>query len=248
MNKVFLMLKKPLLALFMTVLSCSPVNTRGQNDPENLFEHLWQTYDRNYGIFTAKKVDWKPLYEIYRPQVTADTTDDELFDIMSKHANVGEAYIERGEVEHGRRHLQRSQELNRQSHPWEREAYELTQMVLEGKKIFARVLERAAGGDTFEMALAAYRNQPDTYYVEENAMNRLGYQLLGQDKVNEAIEVFLVNVEVFSESWNVWDSLGEAYMTRGDKELAIEGYEKSLELNPQNDAGREALKKLKEGK
>ncbi len=164
------------------------------------------------------------------------------------HANVGEAYIERGEVEHGRRHLQRSQELNRQSYPWEREAYKLTQMVLDGKKILARVLERAASDGGLGEELESYENQPDIYYVDENAMNGLGYRLIGEDKVDEAVEVFKLNAKVFPESWNVWDSLGEAYMTRGDNELAIKNYEKSLELNPQNDAAREVLKKLEESK
>ena len=51
--------------------------------PEINFEHLWQTFDRNYGIFGPKKVDWDALYALYRPRVDATTTDDELFDIMS---------------------------------------------------------------------------------------------------------------------------------------------------------------------
>ena len=77
-------------------------------------------------------------------------------------------------------------------------------------------------------------------------MNNLGHQLLGEAKVSEAIEVFTINTEVFPDSWHVWDSLGEAYMVQGEKDLAIQNYEKSLELNPGNDNGREMLKKLKE--
>jgi tetratricopeptide (TPR) repeat protein len=164
------------------------------------------------------------------------------------HANLGEAYIESGEVEHGRTHLKRAQELNRQSYPWEKEAFKLNQMVLDGKKILSRSLERASGGDDFGQVLEAYQRQPDVYFVEERSMNGLGYRLLGQGKVDAAIEVFKINTVVFPESWNVWDSLGEGYMTRGDKDLAIKNYEKSLELNPQNDNGREILKRLKEGK
>jgi cytochrome c-type biogenesis protein CcmH/NrfG len=58
--------------------------------------------------------------------------------------------------------------------------------------------------------------------------------LLQQKKNAEAIEVFKLNVEAFPESANTYDSLGEAYMKAGQKELAIKSYAKSLELNPNN--------------
>ena len=80
---------------------------------------------------------------------------------------------------------------------------------------------------------------------DENTMNNLGYTFLGRDQTEEAIEVFKLNTEAYPESWNVWDSLGEAYMKHGDKERAIRYYEKSLELNPGNDNGRDALKRLR---
>jgi cytochrome c-type biogenesis protein CcmH/NrfG len=54
-----------------------------------------------------------------------------------------------------------------------------------------------------------------------------------------------LNVEAFPQSSNVYDSLGEAYMANGDKELAIRNYEKSIELNPQNTNGVGMLKKLR---
>ena len=76
-------------------------------------------------------------------------------------------------------------------------------------------------------------------------MNIFGYQLLQMKKNTEAIEFFKLNVEAFPQSSNVYDSLGEAYMINGDNELAIKNYEKSVELNPQNASGIEALKKLK---
>ena len=43
------------------------------------------------------------------------------------------------------------------------------------------------------------------------------------------------NVKLYPESSNVYDSLGEAYMKDGNKELAIKNYEKSLELDQKND-------------
>ncbi len=75
---------------------------------------------------------------------------------------------------------------------------------------------------------------PDEYNFSVSELNRLGYQLLAANKVDEAIEIFKLNAEVYPEASNVYDSLGEGYMKKGRKELAIKNYAKSLELNPQN--------------
>jgi CubicO group peptidase (beta-lactamase class C family) len=103
-----------------------------------------------------------------------------------------------------------------------------------------------------EVALKDYRersrNHAGTGLLNETQMNRLGYALLQKGKVKEAIEVFKLNVENFPNSSNTYDSLGEAYMVNGDKELAIKNYQKSIELNPKNDNGIQMLKKLQENK
>ncbi len=64
-------------------------------------------------------------------------------------------------------------------------------------------------------------------------------------KVKEAIEVFKLNVEAYPQSANVYDSLGQAYMVNGDKELAIRNYQRAVELNAQNTNAIEMLKKLR---
>ena len=53
-----------------------------------------------------------------------------------------------------------------------------------------------------------------------------------------------MNVKLYPKSSNVYDSLGEAYMKNGDKELAIENYKKSLELAPNNENAKQMLIKL----
>ncbi len=75
-------------------------------------------------------------------------------------------------------------------------------------------------------------------------MNGVGYLFLQSGKGKEAIAVFKMNVAAFPESWNVYDSLGEAYLTNGNKVLAKINYKKSVALNPENKYGIEALKKL----
>jgi tetratricopeptide (TPR) repeat protein len=98
-----------------------------------------------------------------------------------------------------------------------------------------------------EAALQNYRTlkQSTDYYVSENQLNALGYRLLGMKKVKEAIEIFKLNVEAYPHSANVYDSLGEAYMTNGDKELAIRSYQRAVDLNSQNPTAMEQLKKLR---
>ena len=98
-----------------------------------------------------------------------------------------------------------------------------------------------------ESALGQFNplKQSSDYYVSEIQLNALGYRLLGVKKVREAIEIFKLNVGIYPESSNVYDSLGEAYMINGDKELAIRNYQRSVELNPQNSNAVEMLKKLR---
>ena len=84
----------------------------------------------------------------------------------------------------------------------------------------------------------------DSFALNEAEMNRIGYMLLQGDKINEAIEVFRINVEEFPKSWNVYDSLGEAYMVAGQKNKALEYYKKSIEMNPDNENGIKMLKQI----
>ena len=79
----------------------------------------------------------------------------------------------------------------------------------------------------------------------ESRMNTLGYVLLYRaDDVDKAIEFFEQNVSNYPASSNVYDSLGEAYMVRGDKMLAIDNYEKSLVLDPDNENAKRQLETL----
>jgi CubicO group peptidase (beta-lactamase class C family) len=90
------------------------------------------------------------------------------------------------------------------------------------------------------------RERPANNVVSEARLNNLGYALLGQKKTAEAIALFKVNVELYPQSSNVYDSLAEAYMINGDKQLAITNYKKSLELDPKNNNAVNMLKKLEQ--
>jgi tetratricopeptide (TPR) repeat protein len=81
----------------------------------------------------------------------------------------------------------------------------------------------------------------------ENDMNTYGYQLMAQKKMDEAIDAFRKNVKDHPASWNVYDSLAEAYANKGDKKLAAENYSKALTMAPEDQKKRitGAIAKLK---
>ncbi len=86
------------------------------------------------------------------------------------------------------------------------------------------------------------------YELVEADINMAGYRSLQQGNTDAAVEIFKLNVEFFPGSWNVYDSLGEGYMVKGNKELAVKYYKKSLEINPDNINGQHSLQILLEEK
>jgi len=101
-----------------------------------------------------------------------------------------------------------------------------------------------------EAALVGYqellKGNTDLRDVQEWMINRRGYELLEQDKIDHAIELFKINTVLYPQAFNTYDSLGEAYYKAGKMDLAIINYQKSLELNPENKNARDMLKKMAE--
>lgn len=119
------------------------------------------------------------------------------------------------------------------------------------KESAARVMEKVIETSGIKAALGKYvklkSKHGENYNFLEEDFNALGYKLLGRGNVQDAIEVFKLNVESFPNSANAFDSLGEVYMKNGDKKNAVINYKKSLELNPGNKNAKKMLKEL-EGK
>ena len=88
------------------------------------------------------------------------------------------------------------------------------------------------------------QTDPDLQIFSEIAMNQLGYEFLSANKIEEATELFKLNVIAYPDAWNTYDSLGEAYMIQGNTELAIKNYTKSVELNSNNQNGKGIAKVL----
>ena len=100
-----------------------------------------------------------------------------------------------------------------------------------------------AGVRLFEKLRADPQNR---LTFEERDCNTLGYQLLGRGRTEDAIRIFQLTVKVYPNSANAYDSLGEAYVRAGNRELAIKAYEKALAIDPAFHSAIEALKRLKD--
>lgn len=118
------------------------------------------------------------------------------------------------------------------------------------KKSIGTELRAIIDSKDVETAIARYhelkKNDPTDIDFSEPQLNNLGYQFMAEGKLEKAIAILALNVEVYPQGFNTYDSLGEAYMNHGEKELAIANYKKSLELNPGNDNARMQLAKLGE--
>ncbi|WP_347216826.1 serine hydrolase [Chryseobacterium sp.] len=68
----------------------------------------------------------------------------------------------------------------------------------------------------------------------ENTLNEIGYILLRNSRIDEAVKVFVLNAKENPQSANAFDSLGEGYFSAKNYVLALENYKKSLALNPEN--------------
>jgi len=85
----------------------------------------------------------------------------------------------------------------------------------------------------------------EKYDFGEGQLNYLGYYLMNErEDLETAIGIFKLNIELYPEAFNVYNSMGEAYMKNGDYDKAVASYDMSLELNPDNQNAIEMLKKI----
>ncbi len=54
------------------------------NNPEAVFEHLWQTFQEEYAPLEERNIDWYEVYDTYRPMIGHNTDNDELFHTISQ--------------------------------------------------------------------------------------------------------------------------------------------------------------------
>lgn len=80
---------------------------------------------------------------------------------------------------------------------------------------------------------------------DEAGINAVGYQLMAADRMDEAREVFAMNIEFYPHSSNAYDSMGEFEWKSGNLKAARKFYQKALEIDPDNQHAKEMLKRLR---
>lgn len=110
-------------------------------------------------------------------------------------------------------------------------------------RIYGSLLE-SGSKEKANQLIEEYLKKPDSYEATERDFNRLGYQFLRLQKTENSLLTFASATLIFPNSSNVYDSYGEALLQSGKKEDAIKMYQKSVELNPDNENGKKVLKEL----
>jgi CubicO group peptidase (beta-lactamase class C family) len=116
------------------------------------------------------------------------------------------------------------------------------------KKSIAVKIDNEIEANGIDSGIALYRKAKtetdDSYSFDEDELNSLGYKYLAKDEDRIALALFKLNVEMFPNASNPYDSLGEAYLKMGDSALAKKNYTKSVALNPANEGGIKVLESL----
>lgn len=82
------------------------------------------------------------------------------------------------------------------------------------------------------------------WLISERIVNREAYYLLNTNRINEAIDLLKLNTMYFPESFNTYDSMGEALLIAGDTLDAVKYYKQSITLNENNTVAIWLLMKL----
>src|SRR6476661_363493 len=112
-----------------------------------------------------------------------------------------------------------------------------------GLKALRAALAKSKYQNTLSTYTATRRQHPELF-LAEGYVNSWGSEMLGKEQKQEAIGVFELNVGLYPQSANAYDSLGEAYEASGSREQAIRNFRRSLQLNPANSNAVEHLKGL----
>ncbi len=124
------------------------------------------------------------------------------------------------------------------------ESYEPPQQPI-GQAVYGAL--KGGGLDPAPADIGGFLEEKGYRLRSSSDLNMLGYEFLGEGEVAAAIAVFELNTQRFPDDANTWDSLGESYLSNGDREKGIAAYRKALEIDPTFDNAIQVLKRLEAG-
>ena len=110
------------------------------------------------------------------------------------------------------------------------------------KKLRAELLKQ--GFNKADAIVTSLKKKDPEFSLNEDDLNAWGYQLLNQKEADKALSILKLNVSLYPQSANTYDSLAEAQEIRGDMKSALVNYKKSLKLNPKNKNAENRIKAL----
>ena len=114
-----------------------------------------------------------------------------------------------------------------------------------GKKstfLAVRNLYERDGMDPAVRALREMASQPDGHFTLHPELDSFAYRLMLAGKLDDAQKMMEALAEIFPDKDNAFDSLGELFLRRNDKDRAAQCFQKALELNPNNRNAEAQLK------
>ncbi len=117
------------------------------------------------------------------------------------------------------------------------------------KKSVYQALRKEAQTDINKSIESYYQlkktSEKEYSFDSASELNTLGYELLRAGKINESIKIFQLVVKEFPNNASVADSLGEAYLTNKQYDLALEWYNKAISLGGTNGNAEKMIEKIK---
>jgi len=120
-------------------------------------------------------------------------------------------------------------------------AEELMRGLRESERMFEKGVEDKASDLLNEVMHKGFSSG----VISEEFSDDIGYYFLEKGSIHMAIALFKYNATRFPNSYNTYHSLGEAYMKKGETELARINLEKSLAINPRNGWAKKMLREIK---
>lgn len=101
-----------------------------------------------------------------------------------------------------------------------------------------------------DSVFSEYNSLKKTYYggfvynFKDNELNKLAEEIIKQQRYDDAIRVLEFNSNLYPDSFGTYDTLGDAYLAKGDKAKAKEYYNKALSINQGDWRARRSLQRL----